>query len=1026
MVHELTLLVLFFLSGAAGLMYEVLWTERFTLVIGHSVVAFSAVVAAFMGGLALGSWLAGRITPRLHRGTPRLHRGTPRLHRGTSRLDRRVLFLKAYAYLEFGVCLYALIFPSLAKMFEGWYPFLAAHSPSWFHMLVFKFMGVGVLLIVPTTFLGATFPFIAHYAVSRSGRTGRSVGRLYFVNSLGAAAGALMCGFWLLRVLGWSSTLYVAIALSAVAAGGALLLASRCRAGHSQELPPESGSAPDGTGSPVPTEQRVRWLLLAYFATGASAMMLQIAWSRLLTLLLGSSTYSITLILGTYILGLSLGSLIASRFADRFRTTRQLDGVLGVILGSTWISALLALPVFGVLPYLFLKIRPLAGTSFTAYLGMEMVLCALVMLLPTVGLGAAMPVVVRRIVLSRGLVGRDVASVYAVNTLACIVGSSLTGLVLLSWLGLRHTLELGVGILAVISMACLMSATRSSRFRLAIPAVCVIVAGIYLVFCPPWDPSVLNSGVFYRPKRFSEVKNFSDFRQALGNSDFLFYEEGLSVTAGVLRLPNGVISLLINGKNDASTGNFDVFTQKFMAHLTVLLTRDTPKSSLVIGLGSGMTVGSLSLYPFETIDCVELSPEVERASRFFADSNFRFWQDPRVRVIIDDARSYVLTTDRTYDLIISEPSNPWIAGIGSLYTVEHFSNVKRILQPGGVFLQWIQRYESSSEVFQIALRTFQSVFPHTELWYNGSGDSYLVGSDQPFDHLRLGDRFFNNLNPKASSDLASMGITSPVILAYNLCFDEEHLGRYVAPGPVNSDDFQLISYLAPLHLFRGSTVTLSPKHLDGSRLASRYVSAFGDKVDVDTFLHLAAFLYRYSFPEAFIRSALQQALQRDPKSREVNYKLAWLDLLEGKLTSARSRAETIIKSDPGHIKTNVLLGDILFEHGLVSLHPKKMPWFEQALAQYREALAIGADSVDVLSQIAYLQKNMGNVDGTIETYGQLIVELEKRAAAGSDQAKEQLYYNLKAAAEVYRSAGLQDQARSLMQKAGSVQDGRGF
>ena len=723
-------ILLYAASGAAALIYEVAWTRLLTLQMGHTVAAASTVLAAFMGGLAAGAWIAGR-SPE----------GTQawRLH--------------AYVALEIGIALSALALPAI----------LAAAVPalSWAYAdgtapVRFALVRVAlslVLISVPATAMGATFPLAAAWLARqvplnpatlkpRGGvDAANEASVLYAANTAGAALGALAAGFWFIPFLGVRGTTWIGVALNAGAAAGALWLAR-----HSREAPAEPTPAPHQKNRAsrkqppraphfprVPSNPRPGLACTAAVVSGFAALSYEVAWTRLLALVIGPTTYAFATMVASFISGLAIGSAAGARLTRR--TARP----------DTWLAAMLVVTAVAAsgavwfatshLPLIVASQVANPNAAFGPIVLRQAVTVALLLLPMTFALGAAFPLALA--VGSSGVasIGRDAARVYAANTLGAIAGALLSGFGVLPILGLQATFRVaaivgGVGGAGIWIAGSAPAGARKRPLGLASGAIAIASVAGGLFALPAWDRALLASGAY----KYAAYMTTGDLDTALRAGRLEYYKEGAAATVSVRRLA-GTLSLAIDGKVDASNGA-DMQTQRLLGLLPVLLNEHSPNTRsqdiCIIGLGSGVTLASaLATGTIRRADIVEISPQVVEASAFFARENHDALRADGVRLVVGDGRSHLLLTRRRYDVIISEPSNPWMAGVAALFTREFFEAARARLQPEGLLCQWAHTYDISSEDLRSIVRTFASVFPQATMWLVGDGDLLLIGTAGP-------------------------------------------------------------------------------------------------------------------------------------------------------------------------------------------------------------------------------------------------------------------------------------------------------
>ncbi|HEX7899759.1 MAG TPA: fused MFS/spermidine synthase [Planctomycetota bacterium] len=708
----------FFLSGAAGLLYEVAWIRQAGTVIGNTTYAVGTVVGVYMAGLALGAWIGGRLADR----------------RGGASL------LRLYGALEAGVAISALlvgpVFGLSEPLFRGLWRALGESSPLY---LALRVLLVGLALAAPTTLMGATLPVLAKFFSTSSATAPREAGRIYAVNTLGGVLGTLAAGFWLVPALGLRATSFLAAALN-VAIGVASVAMARGKGGD--VLP----SLPEG----APPR---RSALVVAALSGFAALVLEVAWTRSLTIAMGSTVHAFTIILAAFILGLALGSALSA----------WIRVPLAALQAGIGVAAVLLIPFLGDLP---LSFAPRMGED---PLARQAGLAAIFVLGPSILMGAVFP---RVIELAGGdAVGRSVAAVYTANTLGCIAGSLAGSFLLVPLLGVSNAIKAA----ATISLA--LAAALLPRRWIAAPVVAVLLAWAVV---PRWNTKVLASGAFLygsadeRGARAQEL----DLRSYLERDTELLAEHwdayGL-VT--VHRQRSGILTMRVNGKADASTGPGDRPNMLFTGHLP-LLHHPAPKRALLLGLGGGITLEAMRRHPLERIDCVEISPAVVRGAEQFKEA-VESLKDPRVRLVVGDGRSLIAFGTEPLDVIVSQPSNLWVSGMAGLFTRDFFRQAAARLGENGVFGQWIHAYRLAPDDFKLVLRTFFDVFPRGSLWEVFPGSDYiLIGGGTS---MRDSDLF-----------------RAP---GHRIC-DAEGARRIAGPGGTLTDDRCAIEYTAPRALYR--------------------------------------------------------------------------------------------------------------------------------------------------------------------------------------------------------------------------------
>jgi predicted membrane-bound spermidine synthase len=733
-----------------------------------------AVLVAFMGGLALGNAWLGVWADRV----------------------RRPLAL--YAWLEIGIGLYALVFPWYYELLHQSYLFLARGlSPGGTAAFALKFAFGLLTILIPTVLMGGTLPVLTRLVTRTLGELRERVANLYFVNSVGAVAGCFLADFWWIPAIGLEATVWAGAAMNLGV--GVLAFAVNTRLGEAVD------AAPSAPQEAVEDEERytvVEWRLAVIGAgvSGFAAMLYEVIWTRMLGLALGSSTHAFAIMLITFITGIAAGAWCVMRWRKLRRTLDAFGWAELALAGTLAISMLL----YDLVPYWFARMAGLLARQSSAYAWYGVaqgVVCFAVMFIPTLCLGLTLPLATRVATHDVSRTGRSVGAVFAVNTLGTVLGAALTGLCLLPWLGLARTFALGIVLNAWLGLIIVM---RHRVIRRPAPAVVGGVAsvGVALLIGGLFD-STWHKAFTLALWRVDPPADLAGFRAVLDAYELRYYRDGAGSSVSVEAFLSGGksnLALRVNGKPDASTGE-DMPTQMLAAHIPMLLHPD-PKDVLIVGLGSGVTAGSALQHPeIQQVDVVEISPEVVEGARLFADFNHRALEDPRCRVVVDDAKAFLQMTDRRYDIIISEPSNPWLAGVSAVFSREYYEQCRLRLKPGGIMAQWVQIYETDDSILRLVLNTFASTFPQASIWQTASVDLLLVSTIEPveIDLDQLERRF---AVPVLKADLERIDLFRPVsLLARELipAGDVQHLTE--PGGRVHSDFYPILEYAAQRAFF---------------------------------------------------------------------------------------------------------------------------------------------------------------------------------------------------------------------------------
>ena len=721
------LTLVFVISGAAGLIYESIWSRYLSLLVGHSAYAQIIVLVIFLGGMSLGALLVGQRSERLR--YPLVWYAAIEAAIGVIGL------LFNFLYLDISDAAYDTIFPALAG---GW------------ALVVVKWLVAALLILPQSILLGTTFPLMSAGAIRLlRARTGRVLGLLYFANSFGAAAGVLVAGFVLLDRVGLPGTLITAAMLNFIAAGATALGARFARSPASaaetvafEPLPNEFRA----TAGPTP----VRLLLAVSFGTAVASFIYEIAWIRMLSLVLGSATHSFELMLSAFILGLALGAFWIRGRVDRLANPLALLGAVQCIMGTLAIATLpLYVASFGWVATLLDTFKQ-SDAGYRGFLAARYAICLLVMMPATFCAGITLPLITKMLMDDGGRVRgeRAIGAVYGLNTLGSIAGVLMAGLLLMPLLGLKLLLIAGAAVDIALGLALLLVVVHAGEGDMTRPstrlrepsasklialtvAIAAFVALIAIVV--DFDPMRLTSGVY----RYAVVPKKGDYT-------IPFYKDGRTATVSIRRMQNGFITLSTNGKPDASMDSSwknplpnatpqalerDIATQVLLPVVT-LAHRPTAREVAVIGQGSGMTshllLGSPNVRHLATI---EIEPEMINASRAFYPANRRVFEDPRAHFVLDDAKSYFAASGRRFDLILSEPSNPWVSGVSGLFTTEFYRRVRTHLADGGVFGQWLHLYELDDALATQVLAALDQNFPSYEIFFTSNADILIVASN---------------------------------------------------------------------------------------------------------------------------------------------------------------------------------------------------------------------------------------------------------------------------------------------------------
>ena len=740
--------LLFFCSGASALIYQVLWLRKLGLVFGVTVYAASTVWAGFMFGLAVGSFLSGRLADRVRR---------PLVWFGVAEALIAVSAVSTPVALSALQDLYASLYPSLPKG-------LAAITTARFLMAL-------TVLLVPTVLMGATLPLVVKSSSFRASDLGQRMALLYASNTAGAIVGTLVSGLYLIPRYGIQRSFIVAALLNLSVAAVAIV------AGLTR-VPPSNRTAVDadaavGSASmasdPSMTASARRAVLLVFAVSGFASLALEVIWFRVLVLLVRPTVYGFAMMLAVLLAGIGGGSYLVAPLLKRDRRWLLILAVLELLLA---LVSILSIQLLVFHPPLVKRLTPAIASVFPEYLAFSMVASFLTILPSALILGIAFPIGLRLWTGGRDDPGahaaRRLGLFYSLNLTGSIVGSLAAGFVLLPALGSRSSL---VAVSAVVlcsglTLLVFTVAARTTRLALASAFSVAFVACAALI-TDPFD-------LFLKLRYPSHT--------------VLWREEGVQATVSINRQPGGILVMTLEGNHQADDAPAMIATHRLIGHLPMLI-HPEGRQALVIGLGGGATAGAVAIHSGAEVDVVELSEAVVRAAEFFSGVNHNVLKRPNVHLRVDDGRNHLLLSGKRYDVITADLILPIHAGSGNLYSAEYFTLVKNALEDDGVALQWVWGTEAE---YKTIMRTFLSVFPEATLW---GGGSLMIGSKKPL-VLRRGD-FEWKLAARPDA-LRDAGFDSFEELLSNYVAGPDEMRAFVGDGPVLTDDLPLVEYFLSL------------------------------------------------------------------------------------------------------------------------------------------------------------------------------------------------------------------------------------
>ncbi len=741
------LYLLFALSGFCALVYEILWARYLSLTFGTSIVAVSLVTATFMCGLALGSYFVGRYCERW----------------------RNLLLL--YGLLEVGIAVSALAFPLLLSLVRNLYIWAVGVLPeaSALTWPLYLFCA-SIILLVPAICMGGTLPVMCR--LFRNDQSGGRVGVLYGLNTLGATLGTLACGFVLIPSFGMLMTGLFAVAGNLLVAVVSIILG-------------KNGLAEEPVSRPLAASEQVQFkdhslLFVCIGFVGFFSLGYEILWTRVFLLLLGNTTYAFSMMLGAYLIGIALGGGLYGILVKAETDNRKLLTRLVLGLG---LSILLTAPFYDRLSYVFQIAYESSNEIWSLYVVLSFGIVFIIMAVPTILSGAALPAVVNIVSSGQENLGRRVGMVVFCNTLGAVIGSLLAGLLLIPHLGILNSFQLIAFInLMLASVLWYRNRTRGVIDRL-LPVL--IAFGVVAVVLPlKWNGKLLTAGVYYYAPQYvmSEGLHVHD-----DGVELVDLWEGIDTTVSVHDAPDGTTRFFrVNGKSDGGSGRQDMVSEILAGHLPMLL-HDAPQDVMVVGLGTGITLRGLTDYAVSGLECVEISPGVVAAEKYFRKFNRDALSDPRVKLTVADARNRLLVSNKAYDVIVSVPSNPWQTGNSNLFTDNFYRLVLSRLKQGGAFCQWLDLYDMTTGNLRSAVKTFLHTFPHAVAFKAGS-DLILVGGPEAlvYDYGKMSERM---THPGIADALQVAGVESVGDLfgKYYL-FATEPLKSFSESGVLVTDD----------------------------------------------------------------------------------------------------------------------------------------------------------------------------------------------------------------------------------------------
>ena len=767
------LLLLFFGSGCAALIYEIVWFQLLQLVVGSTAVSLGVLLGTFMGGMCLGSFALPRV------------------------VSAQKHPLRVYALMEAAIGLIAILVLLGLPAIGGLYAAAVGYGlPG----ILLRGIVCALCLLPPTLLMGATLPAISRW-IETTPQGVSWLGFFYGGNIVGAVLGSLLAGFYLLRLYGTATATFVAVAINVTVAGVAFILARRTPYQPAIVAPAPRLAAPDAS---------TRLVYVTIALSGMSALGAEVVWTRLLSLMLGPTVYTFCIILAVFLVGLGIGSSAGAYLSRRTEAPRVALAWCQMLLAvaAAWCAYMLTRSI----PYW--PINPALSRSPGMTFQIDLVRCLWAILPAACLWGASFPLALAGAA-SRGQdPGRLVGGVYAANTVGAIVGALGFSLLVIPAVGTQQAQRLIIGLAATAAVLALasFSGQHSSSPGKSLPLaarvagtapVAIFTAVVAFLI---WSVAPIPPGTVGYGRSMLTVPTLPKFH---------YIGEGMNSTVAVSEWPDGMRTFHVAGKVEATSAAIDMRLQVMLGDIPALL-HPQARSALVVGFGAGVTAGSFLPFPdIQRVVICEIEPLIPKVvSRYFAVQNRHVRDDPRTQVIYDDARHFILTTREKFDIITSDPIHPWVKGSATLYTKEYFELVRQHLNPGGLVTQWVPLYETSSAVVKSEIATFLQVFPYTSLWatnHNGEGyDIALLGKVDPLeiDLNQIQERANLPRYSAALTALTEAGFNPPIDLLGTFAGQASDLRPWLVNAEINRDRDLRLQYLAgfQLNLYQGEPI----------------------------------------------------------------------------------------------------------------------------------------------------------------------------------------------------------------------------
>ena len=920
--------LIFILSGASALIYEVIWMRQLTLVFGSTVFATSTVLTAFMAGLALGSFYFGR------------------------KIDEsNISPLKLYAFLEAGIGGFCIIWPLLLTALTGLYVLIFRHITHEFYTLsIIRFILTFGILLIPSTLMGGTLPVLTRFFVKRLEQLGTNIGILYALNTFGAVVGTVAAGFFLIQAVGVTWSLSVAIIINFGVALVALLLAGQTQEIETDEveMSMRADENTDTQEQDIPTqavstsgvggnEQRI--VLWAIGISGFCALAYEVLWTRILVFFLGSTTYAFATMLAAFLFGIALGSMILARWVDRIKQPIIIFGIVQLGIG---LFALVLMPAFEQLYGLTYALQStFGGSRFWTFFS-----CFLVMCLPTFLMGASFPLVTKIYTGDAQHLGRSIGNVYAVNTVGSILGAFCAGFILIPLLNIRPSIVLTVVLNTAIGCFLVIKGWRPSQQSESLPAssgsgvkgfyqglgigVPIVNVGLAVIILFTLSQPLFLKSTIYKTQRPGDK--------------VVDYEEEVDATVTTLKDDEGVHRLYVDANQAADASRWDSPSHRVIAHLPLLL-HPYPKRALVVGFGMGLTSHSITQHGVQ-VDAIELSKGVINAAQtHFKHINENIFDNRLFNYKLNDGRNHILMTQTKYDMISTGIIHPLVsAGSSNIYTEDFYKLCKRILTEDGVMCQWVPLHRLPESHFKMIVRTFIDVFPETTLWYKYTPDFViLIGTKEPLT-INYKDFMRRAKLPSISKGLAADDLDGMSLLD-SFMMGPKAVREYVGNGPIHTDDRPRLEFFKAADLTTSTAVNISGMKEYRQRITPPFLTNYGTT-------HTERRAVQDKIDTYF--KATQQLIRG-----QIAYAEAQTELAKGSVNNFNAKIQSASATMLQALRINPDDHTLGYNYGVVSgvIHEDDREQFRDIEKQSQQTLQQNSEDIQSLIQLAVVYEN---------------------------------------------------------------------